>query len=60
MVGSAVGFVLSPLSKVFEVKLQGSLSSPSWIFAYGPSRLINTITGGEKNTAPITSVNESP
>lgn len=48
MVGSAVSFVLSPLSKVFEVKLKGSLSSPSWIFSYGPSRLINSITGGEK------------
>lgn len=57
LVGSAVGFVLSPLSKVFEVKLQGTLSTPSWIFAYGPSRLINSITGGEKSSrAPDTSV----
>ncbi|MDF3058007.1 MAG: hypothetical protein K0R17_2222 [Rariglobus sp.] len=49
LVGNAVGFVLSPLSKVFEVKLQGTLSKPSWIFAYGPSRLLNTITGGDEN-----------
>jgi hypothetical protein len=48
MVGNAMGFVLTPLSSVFEVKLQGTLSKPSWIFAYGPSRLFNTITGGEK------------
>jgi hypothetical protein len=48
MVGNAVGFVLTPLSKVFEVKLQGTLLKPSWIFAYGPSRLINSITGHEE------------
>lgn len=52
VVGSAVSFVLTPLSKVFEVKLQGTLASPSWIFAYGPSRLLNTITGGEKTPRP--------
>ncbi len=49
VVGSAVDFVLTPFSKVFEVKLTGSLSDPSWVFAYGPTRLINSITGGEKN-----------
>ncbi|CAM2903784.1 AsmA-like C-terminal region-containing protein [Rariglobus hedericola] len=52
MVGTAVDFVLTPFSKVFEVKLQGTLAKPSWIFAYGPSRWINTITGGEKTAAP--------
>ncbi|HEY9250186.1 MAG TPA: AsmA-like C-terminal region-containing protein, partial [Rariglobus sp.] len=53
MVGSAVGFVLTPLSKVFEVKLKGTLSNPAWIFAYGPSRLLDTITGGSaKKSAP--------
>lgn len=55
LVGSAMGFVLSPLSKVFEVKLQGTLSKPSWIFAYGPSRLLNSLTGGEKSTEPAAS-----
>ncbi|HEY8991831.1 MAG TPA: AsmA-like C-terminal region-containing protein [Luteolibacter sp.] len=57
LVGNAVGFVLTPLSKVFEVKLKGTLAEPSWIFAYGPSRLFNTITGGDKTpkpTAPAT------
>ena len=49
VVGTAVSFVLTPLSKVFEVKLTGTLSNPSWIFSYGPSRLINSITGGDKN-----------
>ena len=52
VVGSAVGFVLTPLSKVFEVKLQGTLANPSWIFAYGPSRLLNTITGSDKPPRP--------
>ncbi len=45
--GSAASFVFTPFSKVFEVKLQGTLSKPSWIFAYGPSRLLNTLTGND-------------
>ena len=52
VVGSAVGFVLTPLSRAFEVKLRGTLNNPSWIFAYGPSRLLNTLIGGEKNSRP--------
>ena len=48
MLGSAFNFVLTPFSKVFEVKLQGTLSKPSWIFSYGPSRLLNTLSGGDK------------
>ena len=60
VVGSAVGFVLTPLSKVFEVKLQGTLTNPSWIFAYGPSRLLNTITGGDKPPRPPAPVTPPP
>jgi hypothetical protein len=45
--GSAASFVLTPFSKAFEVKLQGTLSKPTWIFAYGPSRLFNTLTGND-------------
>ncbi len=63
VVGSAVGFVLSPLSAALEVKLLGTLTTPSWIFAYGPSRLLNTITGGEKTPrppAPVPPVIEPP
>jgi hypothetical protein len=48
VLGSAVGFVLTPLSKVLEVKLHGSLNNPTWVFAYGPSRLLNTLIGGDK------------
>lgn len=51
MFGSAASFVFTPFSKVFEVKLQGTLSKPSWIFSYGPSRLLNTLTGND-NPAP--------
>jgi len=50
LVGTAMDFVLTPLSKVFAVKLQGTLAKPSWIFSYGPSRLLNTITGSDKTT----------
>ncbi len=60
LVGSAVGFVLSPLSSVFEVKLKGTLSDPSWIFAYGPSRLLGSITrSGDKSTR-VSDTNEAP
>ncbi|MFA6959598.1 MAG: AsmA-like C-terminal region-containing protein [Opitutaceae bacterium] len=57
IVGNAVGFVLTPLSKVFEVKLQGTLAKPSWIFSYGPSSLLNSLTGSEKTRAPEVSPN---
>ncbi len=63
IVGNAVGFFLSPLSKVFEVKLQGTLAKPKWIFAYGPSRLLNTLTGAEDQTplpAPLAPVAPMP
>jgi len=60
VVGSAVGFVLSPLSRVFEVKLQGSLANPSWIFAYGPSRLLNTLIGNEKTSRPTSPAPAAP
>lgn len=52
VVGNAVGFVLTPFSRALEVKLHGTLNSPSWVFAYGPSRLLNTLIGGEKKDAP--------
>ena len=47
VVGSTVNLVLSPFSRVLEVKLQGTLEKPSWIFAYGPTRLLRTLTGGD-------------
>lgn len=52
MFGSAASVVFSPFSRVFEVKLKGTLTDPSWVFSYGPSRLLNTITGGDRQPAP--------
>ena len=53
VVGSTVGLVLSPFSSVLELKLQGTSEKPSWIFAYGPTRILRTLTGGnEKSSAP--------
>ncbi|MBC8040788.1 MAG: hypothetical protein H7Y06_09615, partial [Opitutaceae bacterium] len=54
MFGNAANFVLTPFSKVFEVKLQGTLSKPAWIFSYGPSRLLNSLTGNDRPPAKIT------
>lgn len=59
MFGSAASFVLSPFSKVFEVKLQGTLSKPSWIFSYGPSRLLNTLTGSDGSPPAATTSRET-
>lgn len=58
--GSAASFVFTPFSKVFEVKLQGTLAKPSWIFAYGPSRLLNTLTGNDGPPAASTPPAEKP
>jgi hypothetical protein len=55
--GSAASFVLTPFSKVFEVRLAGTLSEPSWIFSYGPSRLLNSLTG---NNPPAPATPETP
>jgi hypothetical protein len=52
VLGSAVGFVLKPLSQVLEVKLSGTLNHPNWVFAYGPSRLLNSLIGGGKSALP--------
>lgn len=49
--GSAVSFVLNPLSKIFEVRLAGTLSAPEWIFSYGPSRLYNSIIGNNSGSS---------
>ena len=58
LVGSTVSLVLSPFSSVLEVKLQGTLEKPSWIFAYGPTRMLRTLTGG--NDQSSSSENKTP
>ena len=50
--GNAANFVFTPFSKVFEVRLQGTLNRPTWTFAYGPSRWLNTLGGGTTPPAP--------
>ncbi|MFA6288818.1 MAG: AsmA-like C-terminal region-containing protein [Opitutaceae bacterium] len=43
---SPIKLVLSPFSNALEVKLQGTLAKPEWIFAYGPTSLLRSIIGG--------------
>ena len=46
IVGSTVGFVLSPFSNALEVKLEGTMAKPNWVFVYGPTSLLRSIIGG--------------
>lgn len=52
LVGSTLGFVLSPLSSVLEVRLTGPLASPAWAFAYGPTNFLRALTGTPFTPAP--------
>lgn len=47
LLANAVGFVLTPLSTVFELKLTGNLESPDWRFVYGPTSLLRTLARKE-------------
>lgn len=53
--GSAAGFVLSPLSSALEVELQGPLQDPEWTFSYGPTRFFRRITGSRPKPDPAPS-----
>lgn len=44
ILSSTADFVLSPLSSALEIELGGTLEQPSWIFSYGPSRILRSIT----------------
>lgn len=44
ILSSTADFVLSPLSSALEIELGGTLNQPSWIFSYGPSRILRRIT----------------
>ena len=52
---TALGAVLSPLSNVFEVILNGSLDKPKWSLALAPGNLFRATTPGENSatTAPV-------
>ncbi len=45
LVLSPVKLVLSPFSNALEVKLQGTLAKPDWIFTYGPTSLLRSLIG---------------
>ena len=44
ILSSTADFVLSPLSSALEIELGGTLEQPSWVFSYGPSRILRRIT----------------
>ncbi len=52
ILGTTVGFVLSPLSGALEVELEGTLEQPEWTFAYGPTQLFRRITGSRTKATP--------
>src|SRR5205823_7117456 len=47
LIKSVVGAVLTPISNVFEVKLNGSLSKPLWAFVIGPTNFLRSLGPGE-------------
>ncbi|MFZ9682258.1 MAG: AsmA-like C-terminal region-containing protein, partial [Cephaloticoccus sp.] len=52
---SVGGAVLSPLSNVLEVKLNGQLDKPKWAFVIGPTNILRSLgqaAEGESTTAP--------
>jgi len=58
LLGSAVGFMLTPLSQAFEFKLTGQLDKPNWSFVYGPSNFFRSFRGENEKpseTAPTPS-----
>ncbi len=49
LLANTLGFVLVPISNVFELKLSGTLDEPNWYFAYGPTNLVYGLTGTKPN-----------
>jgi len=49
LLANTLGFVLVPISNVFELKLSGTLDEPNWYFAYGPTNIIYNLTGTKPN-----------
>jgi hypothetical protein len=45
---TTMGFVLSPLSAVLELKLEGTLEHPKWHFTRGPTELFRRLLPEEK------------
>jgi len=45
LVLSPIKLMLSPFSSALEVKLQGTLAKPDWVFLYGPTNLLRNLIG---------------
>jgi len=43
---SPLKLVISPFSNALEVKLLGTLTTPEWVFVYGPTNFLRSIFGG--------------
>ncbi|MCF3650368.1 AsmA-like C-terminal region-containing protein [Synoicihabitans lomoniglobus] len=52
--------VFTPLTNVLEVKLAGKLNNPEWTFVYGPTNILRSLSGGNRNTPPPESENAAP
>ena len=52
LIKSALGAVLSPLSTVFEVVLNGSLDKPKWSLALAPANLFRSPTTADPTGVP--------
>ncbi len=50
---SIVGAVLTPLSNVFEVKLNGSLENPAWSFVMGPTNFLRNLAAPSTAPSPV-------
>jgi hypothetical protein len=51
LIKSALGAVLSPLSSVFEVILNGTLDKPKWSLVLGPTNFLRSLVPGESPPA---------
>ncbi len=45
VLGNAIDLMTKPLSGALEVKLDGTLNQPSWVFVYGPTNFLRKLTG---------------
>ncbi len=57
VVGKITNVITNPLTSFLEVKLQGPLENPEWVFVNGPSNLLRSLVG-EKKPAPPPAVDK--
>lgn len=58
VLGKGLGFLLTPVTHLTELKLTGSLDAPKWRFSYGPTSLFRAITGKTDEAPPAPAVQE--